>query len=112
VLDFVNEPGEIREAFRQYYDGSVMGEQVDPDKLYEVKAELDASGVYLQTEVVEFARVFFAPKRRQSPSDHKVMNAILDQAVARFVQLQNTDEAEAELWRGKLQAPFVISTVS
>jgi type I restriction enzyme R subunit len=104
VLDFVNEPGEIQEAFRQYYDGSVMGEQVDPDKLYEVKAELDACGVYLQTEVAEFARVFFAPKRRQSHGDHKAMNAILDQAVARFVQLQNTEEAEAELWRGKLQA--------
>lgn len=104
VLDFVNEPGEIQEAFRQYYEGAVMGEQVDPDKLYEVKAELDASGIYLQTEVTEFARVFFAPKRRQSPGDHKTMNAILDQAVARFVQLQKTAEEEAELWRGKLQA--------
>ena len=104
VLDFVNDPGEIQEAFRQYYEGSVMGEQVDPDKLYEVKAELDASGIFLQTEVAEFARVFFAPKRRQSPGDHKTMNAILDQAVARFVHLQNTEEEEAELWRGKLQA--------
>ncbi|WFF42001.1 type I restriction endonuclease subunit R [Salinicola endophyticus] len=104
VLDFVNEPDEIREAFRQYYDGAVMGEQVDPDKLYEVKAELDASGIYLQTEIVDFAHVFFAPKLRQSPSDHKRMNAIIDQAVARFVQLQNTEEDEAELWRGKLQA--------
>lgn len=104
VLDFVNDPAEIQEAFRQYYEGSVMGEQVDPDKLYEVKAELDASGIYLQTEVTEFAHVFFAPKRRQSPGDHKTMNAILDQAVARFVQLQNTEEEEAELWRGKLQA--------
>ncbi|MCP5199067.1 MAG: type I restriction endonuclease subunit R [Gammaproteobacteria bacterium] len=104
VLDFVNDPAEIQEAFRQYYEGSVMGEEVDPDRLYEVKAALDASGVYLQTEVVEFARVFFAPKRRQSPGDHKTMNAILDQAVARFVQLQTTEEEEAELWRGKLQA--------
>lgn len=104
VLDFVNDPAEIQEAFRQYYEGSVMGEQVDPDKLYEVKAELDASGIYLQTEVAEFARVFFAPKRRQSPGDHKTMNAILDHAVARFVQLQNTEEEEAELWRGKVQA--------
>jgi type I restriction enzyme R subunit len=25
-----------------------MGEQVDPDRLYEVKAELDASGIYLE----------------------------------------------------------------
>lgn len=104
VLDFVNEPEDIQEAFRQYYDGSVMGEQVDPDKLYEVKAELDASGIYLQTEVADFAHVFFAPKRRQSAGDHRAMNATLDQAVARFSQLQGTDEDEAELWRGKLQA--------
>lgn len=104
VLDFVNDPAEIQEAFRQYCEGSVMGERVDPDKLYEVKAELDASGIYLHTEVTDFARVFFAPKRRQSPGDHKAMNAILDQAVARFAQLQNTEEEEAELWRGKLQA--------
>lgn len=104
VLDFVNEPDEIQEAFRQYYDGSVMGEAVDPDKLYEVKADLDASGIYLQTEVTEFSRVFFAPKRRQSPGDHKAMNATLDQAVERFKNLQATEEEEAELWRGKLQA--------
>jgi type I restriction enzyme R subunit len=104
VLDFVNDPAEIQESFRQYYEGSVMGEQVDPDRLYEVKAELDDSGIYLQSEVAEFARVFFAPKRRQSPGDHKAMNAILDQAIARFAQFQNTEEEEAELWRGKLQA--------
>lgn len=104
VLDFVNDPNEIQEAFRQYYDGSVMGEEVDPDRLYAVKAELDASGIYLQTEVADFAAVFFAPKRRQSPGDHKIMNAILDRAVARFAQLQATEEEEAELWRGKLQA--------
>lgn len=104
VLDFVNDPDEIQEAFRQYYDGSVMGEEVDPNKLYEVKAELDASGIYFQTEVDEFSRVFFAPKRRQSPGDHKIMNAVLDQAVARFKQLQDSEEEEAELWRSKLQA--------
>ncbi len=104
VLDFVNDPAEIQEAFRQYYEGSVMGEQVDPDRLYAVKAELDASGMYLQSEVNDFTAIFFAPKRRQSPADHKNMNAILDQAVARFRQLQNSEEEEAELWRGKMQA--------
>ena len=104
VLDFVNDPAEIQEAFRQYYEGSVMGEQVDPDKLYEVKGELDASGIYLQTEVDQFSQVFFAPKRRQSTGDHKVMNAVLDQAVARFKKLQNSEEKAAELWRGKVQA--------
>ena len=104
VLDFVNDPDEIQEAFKQYYEGSVMGEEVDPDRLYEVKGELDASGIYHQQEVDDFAKIFFAPKRRQSPSDHKNMNAILDQAVARFQNLQDQEEEEAELWRGKAQA--------
>ena len=104
VLDFVNNPEEIQEAFKQYYDGAVMGEEVDSDRLYELQGELDASGIFLQTEVVEFCRVFFAPKRRQSPGDHKAMNAVLDQARARFVQLQSQDAEEAELCRGKLQA--------
>ncbi|MCS5699506.1 type I restriction endonuclease [Cyanobium sp. FGCU-52] len=104
VLDFVNNPEEIQEAFKQYYDGAVMGEEVDPDRLYELKVDLDASGIYLQSEVDEFCRMFFAPKRRQSPSDHKAINAILDQARARFVQFQAKDDEEAELWRGKLQA--------
>lgn len=104
VLDFVNNPEEIQDAFKQYYDGAVMGEEVDSDRLYELQAELDESGLYLQTEVVEFCRIFFAPKRRQSPGDHKAMNAVLDQARARFVQFQDKESAEAELWRGKLQA--------
>lgn len=104
VLDFVNDPEEIRQAFRDYYEGAVMGEAVEPDKLYEIKAELDASGIYLQDEVDEFSRVFFAPKRRQSPADHKTMNAILDTAVARFAKLRASQEEDAELWRGKLQA--------
>lgn len=104
VLDFVNDPDEIQEAFRQYYEGSVMGEEVDPDRLYEVKSELDASGIYLQQEINDFATIFFAPKRRQSPTDHKNMNVILDQAVARFQDLQEREEEEAELWRGKTQA--------
>jgi type I restriction enzyme R subunit len=104
VLDFVNKPEEIQEAFKQYYDGAVMGEEVDPDRLYELKDDLDSSGLYLQTEIDEFCRIFFAPKRRQSPGDHKAINAVLDQARARFVQFQAKDAEDAELWRGKLQA--------
>lgn len=104
VLDFVNDPEEIQEAFRQYYEGSVMGEQVDADRLYEVKAELDSSGIYLESEVNSFSLIFFAPKRRQSPNDHKSMNAILDPAVKRFQHMQTSEEDAAELWRGKAQA--------
>ncbi len=104
VLDFVNEREEIQEAFKQFYEGAEMGEQVDPQRMYEIKVELDEAGIYLAEEVQRFCEIYFKPKERQSASDHKSMNAALDPAVDRFAARQTSNEDEAELWRGKLQA--------
>ena len=104
VLDFVNDREEIREAFKTYYEGAEMGEEVDPARMYAIKAELDASGIYLHEEVERFSTVYFTPKRRQSASDHRTMNAALDPAVSRFTALRDDGEEEAEDWRGKVQA--------
>jgi len=104
VLDFVNDREEIREAFKAYYEGAVMGEEVDPARMYQIKGELDASGVYLSEETQRFCEVYFKPRQRQSPADHQTMNAALDPAVDRFTANQQEDEDEAELWRGKLYA--------
>lgn len=104
VLDFVNDREEIREAFKTYYEGAEMGEEVEPAHMYQIKAELDASGIYLAEEVHRFCEIYFKPKQRQSALDHQDMNAALDPAVSRFSVLQQEKEDEAELWRGKLQA--------
>ena len=104
VLDFVNDPEEIREAFKTYYEGAEMGEEVDPARMYAVKSDLDASGIYLDEEVVRFGVVYFTPKRRQSAQDHREMNAALDPAVSRFEVRRKDEEEEAEGWRGKMYA--------
>ena len=104
VLDFVNKREEIQEAFKTYYEGAEMGEEVDPARMYQIKAELDASGVYLAEERDRFCQVYFKPRQRQSAADHQAMNAALDPAVSRFSARQQENEDEAELWRGKLQA--------
>jgi type I restriction enzyme R subunit len=104
VLDFVNSPEEIREAFKQYFEGAEMGEEAEPNRMYAIKAELDASGIYLAQEVQRFIAVYFKPKQRQSAADHQAMNATLDPAVDRFAAMQEADEEQAELWRGKLNA--------
>jgi type I restriction enzyme R subunit len=77
---------------------------VDPARLYQIKSELDASGIYLPEETERFCETYFKPKQRQSAADHQAMNAALDPAVSRFAHLQDENEDEAELWRGKLQA--------
>ena len=104
ILDFVNDREEIREAFKAYYEGAEMGEEADPARMYAIRAELDASGLYLAEEVERFCAVYFKPKRRQSALDHKAMNATLDPAVSRFAARQHDDEDGAELLRGKMQA--------
>jgi type I restriction enzyme R subunit len=104
VLDFVNDREEIREAFKTYYEGAEMGEEVDPARMYAIKGELDSSGIYLDEEVERFCSVYFRPKQRQSVTDHQTMNAALDPAVSRFAVRQEEQEEEAELWRGKVLA--------
>jgi type I restriction enzyme R subunit len=104
VLDFVNDREEIREAFKKYYEGAEMGEEVDPARMYAIKGELDASGIYLDEEVERFCAVYFKPKQRQSALDHQSMNAALDPPVSRFTARQRDNEEEAELWRGKVLA--------
>ena len=43
ILDFVNDPDEIQKAFKVYYEGATLGEEVEPERLYEIKGELDGS---------------------------------------------------------------------
>ncbi len=104
ILDFVNDRAEIGEAFKQFYDGAVLGEEAEPEQLYQLKNELDASGIYRQEEVERFCQVYFKPKQKQSPADHQAINTALDPAVDRFKVFQVKSEAEAEIWRSKLVA--------
>ncbi len=71
VLCFMNDRDGIRAAFSAYYAGSALGEEVDPARMYAIKSELDAAGIYRPEEVDRFCTVYFKPRQRQrarSPS--------------------------------------------
>lgn len=104
ILDFVNDREEIQEAFKTYYDGAEIGEEVDPAHLYKIQGELELSGIFMQEDVDRFCNVYFKPKQKQSAADHEAMNAALDPAVSRFKVLLKEKEEEAELMRSKLNA--------
>jgi type I restriction enzyme, R subunit len=78
ILDFVNDRDEIREAFKDYYEGAEMGEQVDPARMYQVKSELDTQGIYSDFDIGRFSSVYFKSRQKQSVQDHQLMNAALD----------------------------------
>ena len=84
----MNETDEIQKAFRPYYEVPLVEQQGEPHQLYDLQAKLAAEQVYHSNEVEEFAKVFFKPKGRQSPSDHAQMHRILDFPVERFGRLE------------------------
>ena len=104
VLDFVNDREEIQKAFKMYNEGAEIGEEVDPAHLYRVQAELELREIFMDEDITRFCDTYFKPKAKQSSADHEAMNAALDPAVSRFAIMMKTEEDEAELWRGKVNA--------
>jgi len=94
VLDFVNEPEEIQNAFQPYYEKTIVGERSEYGKLYELQNKLKGFNVYFEEEVNEFCRFFFSSKKRLNPKDHSQMNSILDKGVTRFNELDDTEKED------------------
>ena len=102
VLDFVNDPENIRDAFAPYYDRTELLETSDPYRLEELKHELDGTQVYHHAEVEAFAQVFYLPAAKQRRDrDHPRMQAQLQPARDRFTAL---DEEEQTAFRDRLGA--------
>ena len=95
----MNPPEEIYESFKPYYELTSVGEQADPQQLYELSAKLDEWQVYHKAEVEHFCEVYFKAKAIQTSTDHAKLNAILDVAVERFKALAEDEQNE---YRGLL----------
>ncbi len=61
VLDFVNEPADILEAFQEYFETAKLLDVSDPNLIWDIFDKLRASGIFLWTEVVQFSDVYFIP---------------------------------------------------
>lgn len=65
VLDLANEADEIKAAFQVYYDRTILTEATDPNRLYDIQAQLDDYHFYQRSDIDTFAQVFFNPKGTQ-----------------------------------------------
>ena len=101
VLDFVNDPDDIRDAFAPYYDRTELLAASDPYQLEQLKHELDGMQVYHGNEVEAFAKVFYLPQARQQPGDHARIKGYLQPARDRFRDL---DEDDQTAFRDRLTA--------
>ena len=65
VLDFVNEPDEILNAFKTYYTTAELSDVTDPHLVLDLRTKLDAQGYYDQPEIDRVVRVLLDDKAKQ-----------------------------------------------
>ncbi len=66
VVDFVNDPQDILDAFKAYYETAELAGVTDPNLVFDLRMKLDAAGCYDEFEVNRVVAVEFDPKARQS----------------------------------------------
>ncbi len=96
VLDFANDAETIQEAFQPYYRTTILSRETDPNKLHDLKADLDARHVYDDSAVDSLVDLFL------KGADRDKLDPILDHAADLYVQ--NLDEDQQVDFKGKAKA--------
>ncbi|MDE0017502.1 MAG: DEAD/DEAH box helicase family protein [Candidatus Poribacteria bacterium] len=96
VLDFVNEPEQIQEAFQEYYQTTTLAEETDPNRLYDLQSELEGFGLYDEATLDEFCLIFYDPDQPD-----ELLQGILDDVVEKWSKLERDNREE---FRSTLQS--------
>lgn len=78
VLDFANNPEDIKESFQRYYKKTSLSGETDINKLNDLIANLDESNVYSMDEIEDYCRKYYGSAPREE------LDPILDVCVERF----------------------------
>ena len=96
VLDFVNEPEQVQEAFQQYYQTTMLAEETDPNRLYDLQSQLDSFELYDAETIEDFCRIFY-----ELSGPDEALQGVLDSVVERWSALEINDREE---FRSTLQS--------
>ena len=94
VLDFANDREEILNSFQPYYEITLLEEPSDPNRLYDLKREIEGVQVIWQSEVDNFCREYYSKPNLHQNKIHALMNAYVDPAVQRFAALDDEEQKE------------------
>lgn len=78
ILDFANDPEDIRESFQRYYKMTTLAGETDPNKLNDLIFELDEFNIYTQVEIDLYCRKYLGSSPREE------LDPIIDTCVERF----------------------------
>ena len=96
VLDFYNDSETIQKSFEPYYRTTILSDETDPNKLHDLKTDLDAYQIYSPDQIDDLVG------RYLSGADRDQLDPILDACVATYNA--DLDEDGQVDFKGKAKA--------
>lgn len=97
VMDFSNDTEDIVNSFQPYFTSTLLSEETDPDKLYEIVYEIEQYNLFTKYQINEFCKEFYS----NSDSDEK-LHPIIDMVVENFKERLN--EEQQDEFKSKIQS--------
>lgn len=106
IIDFVNDPANVRRAFAMYDDGAQIDDVQDFNVVYEVKEALDAQNLYESEDLADFKEARFKTIRditqAQEPQ-HKALYAATERPTRVFNQRLKMLRDAIETWESAFE---------
>lgn len=86
VLDFVNDVETIKEAFSKYYKTTILSEETDPNKLYDLIADIENANVYTNDDIDKLVGLYINGAERDK------LDLILDVCAECYKELEEEEK--------------------
>ena len=86
ILDFVNDIDTIKESFETYYTTTILADETDPNRLYDIQSELEYHQVYTNYHVEELVELFVNGAERDK------LDPILDICLEEYKTLKEDEQ--------------------
>ena len=91
VLDFVNQPKDINDAFQRFYEYLVLEGETDPNILYDYLREINDFHLFTSEDVNQFCKFFLDPNRAND-SDDSPIGRIMKPIQKKYMRIEEVEE--------------------
>lgn len=93
ILDFVNTKEEIEEAFKPYYESTILDEEINVNLIYDTKTLLRNYKLYNDDDIEKFAKIYYK-RGSQNATDLGKMTSLLKPIIHRYTELKDDKRFE------------------
>jgi len=83
ILDFVNTAEEIEEAFKPYYESTILEEEINVNLIYDTKIKLREFVLYSDDDIEKFINIYYK-KGNQNSTDLGKMTSLFKPVIDRY----------------------------